>query len=182
LNFIRFHKDFYNSGLNEDSLLENKLKRSFLQEKIHRNTELTINKKNILQEPEKNQPSEQDKRKIHESFYESFRIISPQGLRVKSAIIENRNGVEKKRKDSKKESEEEFIKSCNLHNDECFEDFTSKINEEQIKKYSFDALIEDDSLIRLLKQMFESDDISKYSNYFSDSKEKSKRFLQYIDE
>ena len=181
LNFVHFHKNIYESPINDDSLLENKIKKSFLPENIHAFQNISHKKKSHLQENDKNGISEKDKIKIHKTFYESFRLINPNGMERNTIYKETSNNLDKILNNSENNNEIKAIKEEELDNFDFYGDFTSKLNDEKFEKYSYAPLIKNYSLVLLLKKVFlenlNEDHITKYTENSSISvlipKEKS---------
>lgn len=178
MNSLRFNRNF-NDSPDESCNLETKIKRSFLNEKYHGSSAKQKTTKNY--ENEKGKVTEFDKLKIHESFYESFRIVKPKGITVKSLNLEQLQEETKKEalfwekqngNENKNEKEIRNTDNEGFENEDDFETFTKKM-EENDKKYDYASLVNDEEVIKLLKQIVKHQE-SKYQsnnpvNSFSNS-------------
>lgn len=159
LNSVRFNKNVFNSQKIEQSHLEKKLKQCFLIPKVLSNK--TKNGGQLFQKEKNQEISDKDKIQMHKSFYESFRIVNPNGMDLKkldNIVKENKVNNEKI-----KAEYEELIDFDELIN--AGEDFSSQIIMEE--KYNHDFLVADKFLMGILKNIWGGQSVSyKENNLF----------------
>ena len=166
MNSVRFNKDFGDQRNNDSLNLEIKLKRSFLNENEHGNSaRQKIPKK--IRELDKSKVTDYDKIKINESFYESLRIVSPNGA-IKGLNFENKK-YDQIIETSQNHIKNEEIKETDSENVEIpqnGEDFTNEIDKIN-KKCDYASLINDDQILKLLKEIFTNPAENKYQKSFN---------------
>lgn len=165
MNSVRFNKDFGDQRNNESLNLEIKLRRSFLNEKEEVNSsKQKIPKK--IRELDKSKITDYDKIKIHESFYESLRIICPQMV-VKSLNSENKKYEQNPRiENTQNHIKDDEIKETDSENMKMPQNFTNEIDKIN-KKCDYASLINDDEVLKLLKEIFANPAERKYQKSFN---------------
>ena len=168
MNSVRFNKDFGDQRNNESLNLEIKLRRSYLNEKEHGNSaRQKIPKK--IRELDKSKVTDYDKIKIHESFYESLRIVSP-NVAIKSLNFENKKYDQNQRIETTqnhiKNDEIKETDSENMEIPQNGEDFTNEMDKIN-KKCDYASLINDDEVLKLLKEIFANPAEKKYQKSFN---------------